>query len=107
MNTQALLFENLPDASPPRGVTWKRHANLPLPFANYQMMRDGEPTGIWILHCGHPTANRPYEVVTRESEAIERKFSRLELAKLAAVMAEEDRYDDDKWIAEAIKLNIL
>lgn len=105
MNTQPLLFE-LPDA-PPRGVTWQRHSHLPLPFANYQMFRDGEATGIWILHCGHPTANRPYEVVSRECEAIERKFSRLELAKLAAVMADEDRYDDEAWVAEAIKLKLI
>ena len=45
----------------PRGVSWERIR----PYqghADYLMRVDGQPAGIFIEWCGHPTALRPYTV---------------------------------------------
>lgn len=98
------LFTDLPE-SPPRGVTWRRYLNPPF-FSHYEMLRDGQPTGSWVRHCGHPTALRPYYVVTPDQMVLARKFTHLSGAKLAAVMVIEDRYDEDAWIEEAFRTGV-
>lgn len=95
------LFTELP-VSPPRGVTWRRHPER-MYFAHYEMLRDGQPTGAWVRHCCHPTAHRPYYVVTPDNMVLARKFTHLTGAKLAAVMVIENRYDEDAWIEEAFR----
>jgi hypothetical protein len=70
----------------PRGVTWRRHP-WGVYFAHHQMLRDGEPTGTWVRHCGHPTALRPYYVVLPTGEVLERKFRLLADAKQAGITA--------------------
>lgn len=104
MTAQLILFPELP-APPARGVTWQRHP-MP-PFTNYEMLNDGIPNGVWIRHCGHQTALRPYYVVAPNDDIIERKFRRLEEAKLAATMVAKCRYSDEAWLNEMLTRRLL
>jgi hypothetical protein len=47
--------------TPPHGYTWRRIEVGPrFRKSHYELMLNGERTGIWVMHCGHPTALRPY-----------------------------------------------
>lgn len=68
-------------------IEWKRH---PGPTrADYQMLVDGEPNGVWVRSCGHQTALRPYYVQLASQLVLERKYQYAEDAKKAAILALE------------------
>jgi hypothetical protein len=80
------------------GIIWKRHPKC-YSQADYEMLDNGEPTGWWVRHCGHPTALRPYYVLSPAGEVSERKFSLLVDAKGAA----DNRYELRKiWTAKGV-----
>lgn len=68
---------------PAPGVSWERFPAICR--ADYAMLLDGRPTGFWVRACGHPTALRPYYVVSPTGEELERKFAHLVDAKAAAI----------------------
>jgi hypothetical protein len=83
MSEAPMLFDHLPEIE--RGVAWRRY---PGPCrSSYQMTVDGFPNGLWIGAVSHPTALRPYYVKLPSGEVLQRKFSRLDDAKAAALAA--------------------
>jgi hypothetical protein len=68
-------------------IEWKRHPHVVR--AEYQMLVDGEPNGVWVRSCGHQTALRPYYVQLGSQMILERKYALLEDAKRAAILALE------------------
>lgn len=70
-------------AVPPKGIDWLRERTACR--ANYAMTEDGVATGWWVRDCGHPTALRPYYVVTPGGKILLRKFRLLVDAKAAAI----------------------
>lgn len=68
-----------------QGVNWRRYTNVCR--SDYAMTIDGAPNGLWIRAVSHPTALRPYYVVMPSGEMLQRKFSRLDDAKAAALAA--------------------
>lgn len=66
----------------PRGVAWIRSGGV---YGNcgarYSMTVNGQPTGFFVQHCGHPTAIRPYYVQTTNDLVLARKHRLLNDAK--------------------------
>lgn len=64
------LFDNIFSASdsvrsaPVANYSWDRFpitmGGQPMHRAHYSLLKDDEPTGIWVRWCGHATAHRPY-----------------------------------------------
>lgn len=81
----------------PRGIEWERvpHAMPGVNRANYRLVIDGNDTGIQVRWCGHPTALRPYYVVTKIGEILAEKFRTVEQAKRAALATLTKETDDD------------
>lgn len=70
------------------GLDWDRY---PGPCgADYALTLDGAPTGIWVRHCNHPTALRPYFVQLPGGAILDRKHARAVEAKASAVAAFEE-----------------
>jgi hypothetical protein len=47
----------------PRGITWDRYGDGKNKLGlRYQMKIGGVSVDVWVCHCGHPTANRPYYI---------------------------------------------
>jgi len=57
---QLELFAAAPAAAP--GLAWIREPTHHAHRAHYHLTAAGEPTGISVVWCGHPTALRPYYV---------------------------------------------
>lgn len=74
-------------------ITWRR---IPKCYsqADYLMVAGEQLNGFEVRHCGHPTANRPYYVVTGSGEIIERKFRTSAEAKAAAIAAMNGNIDE-------------
>lgn len=75
------LFEPEPLAVPV--PVWVRHAGA---FGKLDTVHVHTRSGWQVRHCGHPTANFPYLIVTSDGEQLVnpvngRGFQRLELAK--------------------------
>lgn len=79
---QFSLF-NLP-ALPPVLSTWERVVTIPA-LGSKGAIHAHRPSGMTVTHCGHPTANFPYYILTPAGEQIlapnGRGFQRLALAK--------------------------
>ncbi|WP_407146303.1 hypothetical protein [Bradyrhizobium sp. ORS 86] len=67
------------------GFSWRHHPNVCR--SDQELLISGIPTGVWIEAQQHPTALRPYCIVMGDGRILERKYSRLEDAKPAAIAA--------------------
>jgi hypothetical protein len=74
------------------GNDWVRQKNICR--SDYQLSVDNKPTGFWVRAAQHPTALRPYYVLTPRGEVLDRKFAHLDDAKAAAIAAYEESL---KW----------
>lgn len=66
-------------------LSWERFRHPIVPSrADYRLLLDGEPTGLWIKWCGHPTALRPYYLASERRSMELRTFRTVAEAKAAA-----------------------
>lgn len=68
MHEQQTLFA-MPEMNPrhPRFKDWERLA--PASAGKIHQVWHHVPTGVLVLHCGHPTAHRPWYIAVDEEDA--------------------------------------